>query len=113
MSIKITKLEYDPGDKRSYGSLQIEAETPKGKFRSNHLIDSSGELEWDDPFEENSDTFGIWLNDIKLDESIAYNFDPGLAHKYCGEKAVDRSYKNQEQYVLEAIEELLNETTTD
>jgi len=98
--IKFDKLKYDPGDKRSYGTLKLQADTTKGKLKIECLVATSGDLEFD------SADHGIWLDGKKLED---VNFDPGLVHYYGGYKAMHRCSENLEDWVGEAIEEMLGD----
>ena len=92
--IVITKLEYDPGDKRSCGSLEVEATTSKGKLKIHGYIQTGGDIEYS---EENH---GVFLDGKILD---VWTFDPGLPHYYAGSRALSRAQENLDVWMMEAL----------
>lgn len=90
--MEITKLEYDCGDKRSYGSLEVEATTKYGVLKVTGMIASDSSLE----------DLKVTLDGKEVDTDFP---DPGLPHYYA--PAALRRRVDEKVQVREAIEEFL------
>jgi hypothetical protein len=92
--VTVTKFEWDPGDKRSYGSFEIEADTPAGKLVGRGMINSGGEV--DDP---------EWTLDGKPVPSDVEYPDLGIPHYYAGSRAMSRFEKAKDTELPEVLSE--------
>lgn len=95
--VKVTKFEWDPGDKRSYGSFEIEADTSAGKLIGKGLINSGGESEDEE-----------WSLDGKPIPDEVSPPDLGIPHYYAGSKAMSRFEKVKDTEILETLQEWLD-----
>jgi len=84
--VTVLKVEYDPGDKRSYGEVEISANTPYGLFEFTALIASDSSLEDDTVLLDGEDLTGLGL-DLP---------DLGFPH-YLASDALRRRVNEQEQ----------------
>lgn len=91
--VKILNVNYEPGDSRSYGLLEFEAETPYGVLKHKGMIDQSGSIP----------DFTLTLDGKELDGEVMDLFpDPGLPHKSSPEAVRNRIDVNDA--VLKAVE---------
>lgn len=90
--VEILKVEYDPGDKRRYGEVEIVANTPYGLFEFTAMIDSDSSL----------DEGKVLLDGADLTDLLELP-DPGFPHEQAS-RALRKRVNEQEQ-AKEAVEE--------
>lgn len=97
VDVEVVMFEWDPGDERSHGVFQVEADTPVGKLVGKGLINSRGS-------QENQE----WtLNGQPLPDTVDCP-DFGIPHYYAGHKAISRFEKVKDVEVPETLSEWVN-----
>lgn len=91
-TVELVKVEYDPGDKRSYGTVEIEARTPYGLLRLDSRIASDSSLE--DP--------EVTLDGKAVPDAVDAP-DPGFPHYYASSRL--RARVDERKQAKEAVEE--------
>ncbi len=88
--------DYDEGDNRAYGRLEVTFDVPFGKVKFTTMIGSGSE------FEESQ----LFVND----QEVEYEEKPdvGAPHYYAGSRAVNRFVKNAHKTLAKDFQEWLN-----
>ena len=94
--VTVKSFEWDPGDKRSYGSFKVVADTPHGELVGEGMIDSGGGTE--------NETWTLGGKPISSDVDYP---DLGIPHYYAGARAMSRFEKVKDQEIPEILSEWL------
>ena len=99
MEIKILSIDYNPGDKRTSGAIELKAETPHGL------------LEFWSTLGTGDDEGELTLDGKPVDIDVDWP-DIGLPHHYAGKRAVERAQENLNSWVHDALVAWCNEYKT-